>query len=171
MVVGMTLSRRLRVRQWSRAAWALAVLFASLPVASRVFLGRWGFDAATEMAAICGVLGAWLHILGRRRARPDPDPAHELDLAMEMARAGRLEEAIGRLSETIRVNPHLWQAFQYRGELYLLRPETCLQAIRDFEEALRLMPEEPHLYQLRDYARNLAAGLVGPEDQRQSSST
>src|ERR1035441_9929699 len=58
---------RQRVRQWSRVAWAMAFLFASMPAASKLFLGFWGFDGAAEIACLCLVLGTYLHIASRRR--------------------------------------------------------------------------------------------------------
>jgi regulator of sirC expression with transglutaminase-like and TPR domain len=48
----------------------------------------------------------------------------------------------------------LWQAFQYRGELYL-RQQSFDAALQDLNEAIRLAPEEPHLYILRGQAHSL----------------
>jgi regulator of sirC expression with transglutaminase-like and TPR domain len=48
----------------------------------------------------------------------------------------------------------VWQAFQYRGELYL-RQQAFDAALRDLNEAIRLAPEEPHLYVLRGQAQSL----------------
>jgi tetratricopeptide (TPR) repeat protein len=141
---------RSRAHQWSRAAFALGALFASLPIASRIFLGVWGFDAAADVAGLCVMAGVYCYFLSRRY-RALPDPARMLDRAMELARAGRIDEAIKGLSEAICVNPRLWQAFQYRGELYLLQRDAE-RALADFNEAIRLAPDEPHLYTLRDHA-------------------
>ncbi len=52
------------------------------------------------------------------------------------------------LTETIRLSPQLWQAYQYRGELYL-RQSNLQAALDDFSAAIRLAPREPHLYLLR----------------------
>ena len=137
-----TESLRLRARQWSRAAWALAALFASLPVSSRVFLGVWGFESAAGIAGLFLVAGTYLHILARRALRVMPDPAEMLDQALALARYGQVDEAIALLTEAIRLSPWLWQGYQYRGELYLAQqlPE---RAAEDFHEAIRLAPGEP----------------------------
>ena len=143
-----------RARQWSRIAWVMAALFASMPAASRLFLGVWGFDGAAEIACLCLILGTYLHIAGRRAARAMPDPASMLDQAIQLASSGQVDEAIALLTETIRLSPHLWQAFQYRGELYL-HQQSLDAALRDLDEAIRLAPEEPHLYLLRGQAQSL----------------
>ena len=148
---------RQRVRQWSRVAWAMAFLFASMPAASKLFLGYWGFDGASEIACLCLVLGTYLHIASRRR-RAIPDPATMLDQAMQLALSGQMDEAIELLTETIRLSPQLWQAFQYRGELYL-RQQRFDAALQDLNEAIQLAPEEPHLYILREQAH----GLLGQD--------
>ncbi len=147
----MKASFRLRARQWSRAAWALSILFASLPVSSRVFLGVWGFESAAGIAGLCLFAGTYLHILARRALKAMPDPAEILDEALALARVGQVDEAIARLTEAIRVSPWLWQAYQYRGELYLSR-QLPDRAAEDFDEAIRLAPGEPHLHVLREQA-------------------
>jgi tetratricopeptide (TPR) repeat protein len=144
---------RQQARQWSRMAWALAILFASMPAASRIFLGVWGFDGAAEIACLCLILGTYFHIVGRRRGPPIPDPATMLDQAIQLASSGQIDPAIALLTETIRLSPQLWQAFQYRGELYL-RQQSFDAALQDLNEAIRLAPEEPHLYILRGQAQN-----------------
>jgi tetratricopeptide (TPR) repeat protein len=145
---------RQRARQWSRMAWAMAFLFASMPVASKLFLGVWGFDGAPEIACLCLVLGTYFHIAGRRRSAAIPDPATMLDQAIHLASSGQPDEAIALLTETIRLSPQLWQAYQYRGELYL-RQQCFDAALGDLNEAIRLAPEEPHLYILRGQAHGL----------------
>jgi tetratricopeptide (TPR) repeat protein len=135
-------------------AWAMAALFASMPAASKLFLGVWGFDGAAEIACLLLILGTYFHIMGRRGSRPVPDQASMLDQAIQLAFSGQIDEAIALLTETIRVNPHLWQAFQYRGELYL-RQQAFDVALRDLDEAVRLAPEEPHLHALREQAQSL----------------
>ena len=134
-------------------AWAMAALFASMPAASKLFLGVWGFDGAAEIACLCLMLGTYFHIVGRRRGPAIPDPATMLDQAIQLACSDQTDAAIALLTETIRLSPQLWQAFQYRGELYL-RQQSFDAALRDLNEAIRLAPEESHLYILRGQAQN-----------------
>ena len=122
--------------------------------ASKLFLGVWGFDGAAEIACLFVTLGAYFHIMGRRRTHAIPDPASMLNQAIQLAVSGEIETAIALLTETIRLSPQLWQAFQYRGELYL-RQQSFDAALQDLNEAIRLAPEEPHLYILRGQAHNL----------------
>jgi tetratricopeptide (TPR) repeat protein len=149
------MTRQARARQWSRAAWAMAILFASLPVACRVFVGAWGFEGAFEISCLCLVLGTYLHLLSRRSLPAIPDAATLLDRAIRLALEGQTDRGILLLTDAIRLNPRLWQAFQYRGELYLLQSQTLDAALNDFTEAIRLAPEEPHLYVLRGQAHRL----------------
>jgi len=132
----------------------MAFLFASMPAASKLFLGVWGFDGAVEIACLCLILGTYFHIVGRQRSPAIPDPSTMLDQAIQLAASGRMDEAIALLTETIRLSPQLWQAFQYRGELYL-RQQSFDAALQDLNEAIRLAPEEPHLYILRGQAQSL----------------
>src|ERR1035437_6016144 len=136
---------RRRTRQWSRMAWAMAFLFASMPAASKLFLGVWGFDGATEIACLCLILGTYFHIVSRRRIPAIPDAASMLEEAIQLASSGQTDPAIAMLTETIRLSPQLWQAFQYRGELYLWQ-QSFEAALPDLNEAIRLAPEEPRLY-------------------------
>jgi tetratricopeptide (TPR) repeat protein len=138
-------------------AWAMAFLFASMPAASKLFLGVWGFDGAAEIACLCLILGTYFHIAARRRVPAIPDPATMLDEAIQLASSGRIDAAIALLTETIRLSPQLWQAFQYRGELYL-RQQSFDAALQDLNEAIRLAPEEPHLYVLRGQAHSFLGG-------------
>ncbi len=137
--------------QWSRTAFAVALVFGSLPVASRILLGDWEFESAIGIAILCVFLGFYFRILDRRTFRALSDPAAMLDQASQLAASGRIDRATARLTQAIRLSPHFWQAFQYRGELYLLqqRPDA---ALRDFDHAISLAPAEPHLYILRDQA-------------------
>jgi tetratricopeptide (TPR) repeat protein len=143
--------------RWSRTALALALLFASLPLAGKLFLGSWGFEDATLLLAVlCFLVAAYLHIRGRRGSRPAPDDAALLDQAIQLAASGQPAEAIALLTEAIRLSPRLWQAFQYRGELYLQRGSADA-ALEDFDRAIGLAPNESHIQVLRGYAQALLA--------------
>jgi tetratricopeptide (TPR) repeat protein len=135
-------------------AWAMALLFASMPAASKLALGTWGFDGAAEISCLCLIVGTYLHIVGRRSTPAVPDAASMLDQAIQLAVSGEIDAAISLLTQTIRLSPQLWQAFQYRGEL-CLRQQRFDAAIRDFTEAIRLAPEEQHLQVLRGQAQSL----------------
>ena len=132
----------------------MAAVFGSLPLASRIFLGNWGFDGAAEIGCLCLFAGIYFHIAGRRY-RVVPDPASILERAGQYASEGRIDRAIAVLSEAIRLSPELWQAYQYRGELYLRQADLTGAALDDFSAALRLAPGEPHLYVLRGRAYSL----------------
>ena len=140
--------------QWSRTAFAIALVFGSLPVASRILLGDWEFESAGGIACLCAALGVYFRIRDRRAFRAIPDPAAMLDQANQLASAGRIDRATARLTKAIRLSPRFWQAFQYRGELYLLQ-QRADAALRDFDEAIGLAPAEPHLYVLRGQAHLL----------------
>lgn len=148
-------TRQAREQQWSRTAWAMALLFASLPVACWIFVGNWGFEDAFGVSCLCVVLGAYFHIRSRKSLPPAPDPATLLDRAIQLVSKGQTAEAILLLTEAIRLSPRLWQAFQYRGELQLHLPDSVEQALDDLTEAIRLAPEEPYLYILRGQAHTL----------------
>jgi cytochrome c-type biogenesis protein CcmH/NrfG len=137
-------------RQWSRAAWALAVLFGSLPVAGRLVLGSWEFVSAGEIACFLLLTGLYFHVRSRRYATK-PDPATLLDQANRLAASGRPDRALAVLTKTIRQSPKLWQAYQYRGELRLRLGDRLLAA-EDFADAIRLAPDEPHLHVLLEEA-------------------
>lgn len=141
----------------------MAVVFGSLPLASRIFLGGWGFDGAAEIGGLCLLVGAYFHLVSRRFAAV-PDPATILERAGQRASEGRGDQAIALLTEGIRLSPQLWQAFQYRGELYLRQGGQMEAALRDFSEAIRLGPREPHLYLLRAHVY----GLLGDETSSRS---
>jgi tetratricopeptide (TPR) repeat protein len=141
----------------------MAAVFGSLPLASRILLGGWGFDGAAEIGCLCLIAGAYFHIVSRRFPVV-PDPATMLERAGERAASGRPDRAIALLTEGIRLSPQLWQAFQYRGELYLLQGEQAEAALQDFSEAIRLAPRERHLYLLRGRAYS----LLGDESSAQS---
>ena len=95
---------RIRARQWSRAAFVIAALFASL--------GLWGFDGAWGLAVLCTIAGLYFHIVGLRRAKL-PDPALMLERAQELAAEGRVAEARGLLTKTVRQSPWFIEAKEY----------------------------------------------------------
>ncbi len=146
-----TLPVKSRLREWSRAALAMAALFGSLPIASRVFLGGWGFEGAAEIACLCLIAGAYLHLAARKRARV-ADAAALLGRGLQLASVGQLDRAMSLFNDVVRVNPYVWQGRQYRGELYLHLGDARA-ALADFSEAIRLAPGEPHLLALRDRAQ------------------
>ena len=147
---------RARVRQWSRMLLVLSILFGTLPIAGRFVLGRWEFEDAAA-ASCLGLLASGYTFLWSRRMTPMPDPAAALEQAIALAAAGRTRRAIAVLTGAIRTSPRLWQAYQYRGELLLADPDGAKCALADFDEAIRLAADEPHLYKLRDKARLLVA--------------
>jgi tetratricopeptide (TPR) repeat protein len=132
----------------------MAAVFGSLPLASRIFLGNWGFDGAMEIGCLCLIAGVYFHIASRRFPAI-PDPATTLEQAGERVSEGRNDQAIALLTEEIRLSPQLWQAFQYRGELLLTKDYQAEAALRDFSEAIRLAPGEAHLYALRGHTYSL----------------
>jgi len=144
-----------QARQWCRAALALAFLFASLPLASKLFLGSWGFDGAPEIACLCLVAAAYLYFAGRVRRPPIPDSATILSEAIRLAASGETVRGIALLNEALRLSPRLWQARQYRGQIRLGEPDAAECALQDFTEAIRLAPDEPHLYILRSHVFTL----------------
>jgi hypothetical protein len=95
---------RSRARQWSRASFAIAVLFSSL--------GLWGFDGAWGLAVLSAIAGLYFHIVGRRRSKL-PDPALMLERAQELAAEGRVDEARGLLTKTVRQSPWFTEAREY----------------------------------------------------------
>ena len=141
-------------RQWSRAVWALALLFGSLPLVGRLVLGSWEFVSAGEIACLLLLAGAYFHVRSRRYLTK-PDPATLLDHANRLAADGRADRALALLTKTIRQSPKLWQAYQYRGELRLRLGEFTLAA-EDFAEAIRLAPNEPHLHVLFEVATKIS---------------
>jgi tetratricopeptide (TPR) repeat protein len=145
----------LRVRQWSRAALALAVVFASLPLAGRLFLGSWRFDGALDVAGLCLFAAGYLYFIGRDRRPQTPDPAVMLGKALELAARGATQRGVSLLDEAIQLDPSLWQAWEYRGQIHLLQPGGAESALKDFTEAIRLAPGEPHLYILRSHVLTL----------------
>ena len=144
-----------RARQWCRAALALAFLFGSLPLAGKLFLGGWGFDGAPGIACLCLVAAAYLHFVGRERRQPIPDSAAMLDEAIRLAASGETDRGLALLDDALRLSPRLWQARQYRGQMRLGEPDAAESVLQDFTEAIRLAPDEPHLYILRSHVFTL----------------
>jgi tetratricopeptide (TPR) repeat protein len=144
-----------RARQWRRAALALALIFASLPLAGKLFLGSWRFDGALEIACLCLLAAAYLYFVGRDRRPQTPDSAAILDEALRLAATGATGRGLALLDEALRLDPGLWQAWEYRGQIHLGAADSAESAIKDFTEAIRLAPDEPHLYVLRSYVFTL----------------
>jgi tetratricopeptide (TPR) repeat protein len=144
-----------RARQWSRAALALALVFASLPLACRLFLGSWRFDGAPEMAGLCALAAAYLYFVGRDRRPQTPDSGVMLNHALQLAATGATGRGLALLDEALRLDPGLWQAWEYRGQIHLLERDGMESALKDFTEAIRLAPGEPHLYILRSHVSKL----------------
>jgi tetratricopeptide (TPR) repeat protein len=144
-----------RARQCCRVALALAFLFASLPLAGKLFLGSWGFDDAPGIACLCLVAAAYFYFAGREGRPPIPDSAAILDEAIRLAASGETARGIALLNEALRLSPRLWQARQYRGQMRLGEPNAAESVLQDFTEAIRLAPGEPHLYILRSHVFTL----------------
>ena len=142
-----------KTRQWSAAALALGLLFASLPLTAKVITGYWQFEDAGALAALCFATAGYLYIRTRRFI-PAPDSAVLLGETMRWAERGRVRKAIRILTRATRMSPYFWQAYEYRGKLYLVRHKFSA-ALHDFEEAVTLAPHEPHLDQLRAEAQRL----------------
>lgn len=152
--------------QWARAAWGLAALFGSLPVANRILLGNWGFSEAADLAFLCLALGVYLEVRGRR-VKALRDDALALEQALALAAEGRVAGAIEVLTKALRLSPRLWQAYQYRGQLRLRDPGSWSEALADLNEAIRLAPHEAHLYSLRSQIYELLGdGFSARQDQQ-----
>ena len=151
--------KRAQARRWSRVSVGAAILFLGMAAGGRILTGNWPFDGSLELSFVCIAVGAVFHVLGMRRFATLPDPSALLNQAFTVASSGRVDGAIEILSKTIAENPQLWQAYQYRGELYLtLRDNTA--AVRDFTDAIRLAPGERHLYELRERAIDTAGAAL-----------
>jgi len=57
--------------------------------------------------------------------------------------------------KALRLDPGLWQAWEYRGQMHLGEPDGTESALKDFTEAIRLAPDEPHPYILRSHVLTL----------------
>ena len=127
---------------------AIGLLFATMPVAARIVLGVWAFHEAAAIAVICFALAGYLHLRSRGRIPTIPDGATMMDRASRLTASGRLAQAIAVLNKALGLDRKLWQAFQYRAELRASQADYR-GALDDISEAIRLAPEEPHLYLLR----------------------
>jgi len=140
-----------QARRWCRAALALAVLFGTLPLAAKLFLGSWTFDGAAGIACLCLLAAVYLYYVGRERRPPIPDSAVILDEAIRLVASGDTDGGIALLDKALQLSPRLWQAREYRGQVHLGEPGAAESALKDFTEAIRLAPDEPHLYILRSH--------------------
>src|SRR5215471_14245426 len=140
-----------QARRWSRAALALGILFAGFPLVGVLFLGTWEFDGSLGIACLFLIAAAYLYLAGRPRRPPLPDPSTILDEAIQLAASGETDRGIQLLDELLRLSPRLWQARQYRGQMRLAEPSAAEAVLQDFTEAIRLAPEEHHLYVLRSH--------------------
>lgn len=140
-----------QARRWCRAALVLALLSAGLPVVGVLFLGSWEFEGSFGIACLCLIAAAYLYIAGRPARPPLPDPSTILDQAIQLAASGDTDRGIQLLDEVLRLSPRLWQARQYRGQMRLVEPTAAEAVLQDFTEAIRLAPEERHLYVLRSH--------------------
>jgi Flp pilus assembly protein TadD len=127
---------------------AIGLLFASMPVAAKILMGVWGFQEAAAISIICFAIAAYLYLLSRGRTRAIPDGAEMMDRARRLAASGKMAKATFVLTKALSLDPKLWQAFQYRGELQVSQGDYR-GALDDFSEAIRLAPQERHLYLLR----------------------
>src|SRR5215471_8573490 len=121
-----------RARQWGRAALAMALLFASLPLAGKLFLGSWRFDGALDIAGLCMLAAAYLYFVERDRRPQTPDSAAILDKALQMAARGAPRRALALLDKALQLDPGLWQAWEYRGRIHLGQPDGRESALEDF---------------------------------------
>jgi cytochrome c-type biogenesis protein CcmH/NrfG len=150
-----------KLRQWSRTAFALAALFASFPIVGRIVLGEWAFEGAGGIAGLWLAAGSYLHVRSRR-VKAAPDPAAMLDEAVRLASIGEAERAVAMLGRAIRENPWFWQAYQCRGEIRFTTGDTA-GAAADFDEAIRLAPGEAHLRELREQVEISRPNLDSPD--------
>jgi tetratricopeptide (TPR) repeat protein len=155
---------REELRRWSRTATAAGLLFASLPVVARVLFGAWGFPQAASVAVICFAIAIYLYARSSGRWLRIPDGAVMLDRAQQLVSVGKVRKAISVLTRTIRLDPNLWQAYEYRGKLRVSEG-NYREAIEDLSEAIRLAPRERHLYVLRaEVYDNLGQNILAQQD-------
>lgn len=142
---------------------AIGLLFASMPVAGRIILGAWAFQESAAISIICFAIAAYLHLRGRGPTTAIPDSAEMMDRAFRLTASGRLARAIALLTKTLRLDKKRWQAFQYRAELRASQGDYR-GALDDLSQAIRLAPEERHLYLLRARVYS-AMGEASPAQQ------
>jgi tetratricopeptide (TPR) repeat protein len=116
-----------------------------MPVAARIVLGVWEFQEAAAIAVVCFALAAYLDLRSRGRIATLPDSAAMIDRASRLTASGRMARAISVLTRALGLDRKLWQAFQYRAELRASQGDYR-GALDDISEAIRLAPDEPHLY-------------------------
>jgi tetratricopeptide (TPR) repeat protein len=97
----------------------------------------------------------YLYFVGRDRRPQTPDSAAILDKALQLAATGATGRGLALLDKALRLDPGLWQAWEYRGQIHLSEPDSTESALQDFTEAIRLAPDEPHLYILRSHVLTL----------------
>jgi tetratricopeptide (TPR) repeat protein len=133
-------------------------------VASRLLLGVWGFPQAAAISGICFAVAIYLYARSLGRWPGIPDSAVMLDRAERLVSSGKVPKAISVLTRTIRLDPNLWQAYEYRGKLRLSEGQY-LEAVEDLSEAIRLAPRERHLYFLRAQAYdNIGQNILAQHD-------
>ena len=150
---------RARARHWSKLCCAIGLLFASLPLVSRLLFGGWEFEGAAEIGAVLLIAAVYFYVISRRMPHYR-DAAAMFEEAADLVAAGQMENAVALLTKTIRQNPRVWQAYQYRGQLHLQLGEYS-RALANFEAAMHLAPDEPALRALHDVARRQAANFRG----------
>jgi Tfp pilus assembly protein PilF len=126
-----------------------------MPVAGRIVLGVWGFHEATAAAIVCFVAAFYLYIKGRRRLVPLPDGAAMIDRARKLGAAGKVPKATAVLTKALSLDPKLWQALECRAQLHLSQGDYS-KALDDLSAAIRMAPEEKHLYLLWAEASRVA---------------
>lgn len=151
----------MKLRQWSRTAFALAALFASFPIVARVVLGEWAFEGAGGIAGLWLAAGSYLYVRSGR-VKPAPDPSAMLDEAVRLVSIGDTERATKLLNRAIRENPWFWQAHQCRGEIRFGIGDTE-GALADLDVAIRLAPGEAHLRELREQMEISRPNFESPE--------
>lgn len=93
------------------------------------------------------------HYAAAVRARPDFAEAH-LALALELARAGRTEEAHPHFAETVRLQPGSADAHFNYG-VSLAKVGKFAEAVREFSQTLKLNPAHPRAKEMLDRAERL----------------
>jgi len=119
-----------------------------MPVAAKITLGVWAFQEAAAISIICFAIAAYLYFRVRSGTPAIPDGAEMMDRAFRLTASGKMAKAISILTKTLRLDRKLWQALQYRAQLRASRGDYQ-GALEDFSEAIRLAPQERHLYLLR----------------------